>query len=125
VHLTLCGRIDEARAILSIEGLQQWLTDHDATEPAVAFAHMYAPLGIEGPYTVEGIEGRLGYYHGPEKPTGEPYATFVMLDTPIVELMYGAWLVTQQRAWPDVDHVWFEAVDIDTARRTITFHMGS
>ena len=27
--------------------------------------------------------------------------------------------------YPDINHVWFEAVDVDVLKQTIHFHMGS
>jgi hypothetical protein len=127
----LWGRIDEIAdyptAAKYTDYVASVITDKfDSIDNPVDVPSLFEILDLPfGRYTVYGIEGQGSYYNGPDKPCGEAFSLNINVPLSLYDLMSAAWGWTESNAWPHVDHVWFEYVDIDPLARTITFSMGS
>ena len=124
---SLFGRIDELDTINTPELLREYLLDVGSDEEESQalrnfdeFCLVYQPLGLSGQFTVKGIEGNME--------EDEEYVDFPLTVTPgmtVFNIMEAAWTETERVAWPDVNHVWFEGLDIDEENRVLQFSMGS
>lgn len=86
------------------------------------FIKMYYPsLGLSGTFMVTGIEGM--YYDG-YVGVDKPWPLEITPEMTPFDIMVA---VTQSEAngYPDINHVWFEDMDIDEDNKTIHFSMGS
>jgi hypothetical protein len=95
---------------------------------------MYSPAGFDGVYMVTGIEGKYydGYVSGElqKAEDGEvryndvPWPLAVTPEMSVFDIMVAV-AASEANGYPDVNHVWFEAVDIDDQAHTMHFCMGS
>jgi len=132
VSMQLWGRIDELEEINSVDKMQANLLEchADDTEPPDylnTYKLMYDVLDLmPGTYMVTGIEGIFYDGYVPNEPEGNdvPWPLEVPAGATMFDIMQ---LVAANPAngYPDINHVWFEAVDVDVLKQTLHFHMGS
>jgi len=132
VSMQLWGRIDELEDIDTVAKMEANLLEchADDTEPPnylEAYKRMYDVLDLmPGTYMVTGIEGIFYDGYVPNEPEGNdvPWPLEVPAGATMFDIMQ---LVAANPAngYPDINHVWFEAVDVDVLKQTLHFHMGS
>jgi len=84
---------------------------------------MFEPLGLmPGTYMVTGIEGK--FYDGYNDPDEKPWPLEVTPGMSAFDIMLAV-EKSEANGYLDVNHVWFEHVDIDVMAMTIHFSMGS
>lgn len=147
-NILLIGRIDELDQISNAHNLLNYLLElagsgyvvKDLSLPSTApgnladdqgnpFEHfgelqrMYAPLGLTpGTYMVTGIEGE--HYDGYNDPNEVAWPLEVTELMSAFDIMVAV-AASAANGYPDVNHVWFEFLTIDTLVRTLRFSMGS
>jgi len=123
----LYGRIDELDQMATPADFREYVKSYLDGDPANAaeLADILklplfnpVPLMPAGVYVVHGLEGNNS--------TSEPEFEVVIGQGPTTPftLMALAWLLTLHTVWPDVNHTWFDYVEVHTSPNTISFSIS-
>lgn len=136
--IDIMGRIDDLESIDTLDKLKanvNELYSDDEVQPD--YSGMFEPLGLmPGTYMVTGIEGKNydGYVSGKDLVDG------VWVDAPNNDTPWPLQVTSPEQSafdimvlvtasefngYPDVNHVWFEMLEVDVLAMTLKFHMGS
>lgn len=122
ISITLAGRIDELDTINTPDLLEAWLVETEDQGRSEVLAKMFEPLGLmPGTYMVSGIEGQ--YYDGYED-SGQPWPLEVTEAMSAFDIMQAV-VLSEANGYPDINHVWFESLEVDVMALTLRFGMGS
>ena len=127
--VALIGRIEEVEEIKTLEDLTDFLANlydpqdepEDYQRVLATYTEMLTPLNLKpGTYMVTGIEGKFCDGYG----QGQPWPLVVTPNMSVFDIMVAV-AASEANGYPDINHVWFEAVDIDDQAHTMHFSMGS